>query len=52
MSSVYYLHFTDTMEEQSHSFPLAQSLTPVVNFQNVKRTYLGFPYTPCYGFRF
>ena len=43
---VYYLHFTDTMEEQSHSFPLAQSLTPVVNFQNVKRTYLGFPYTP------
>ena len=40
------------MEEQSHSFPLAQSLTPVVNFQNVKRTYLGFPYTPCHGFRF
>ena len=25
---VYYLHFTDTMEEQSHSFPLAHSLTP------------------------
>ena len=35
------------MEEQSHSFPLAHSLTPVVNFQNVKRTYLGLPYTPC-----
>ena len=45
--TVYYLHFTDTMEEQSHSFPLAHSLTPVVNFQNVKRTYLGLPYTPC-----
>ena len=37
------------MEEQSHSFPLAHSLTPVVNFQNVKRTYLGVPYTPCTG---
>ena len=31
---VYYLHFTDALEEQSHSFPLAATLTPVVNFQN------------------
>ena len=31
------MHFTDVLEEQSHSFPLASTLTPVVNFQNVQR---------------
>lgn len=40
-------HFTDKTLTQSHSFPLADSLAPVVSFQNVKRTYLGRPFTDC-----
>lgn len=45
--AVYHLHLADDIEDQSHSFPIAPSLTPVVDFQNVRRKYIGLPYTEC-----
>ena len=43
--SVYYSHFQDSMVEQKHSILITPKLTPIVSLQNVKRTFLGHPFT-------
>ena len=46
--SVYYSHFQDSMVEQKHSILITPKLTPIVSLQNVKRTFLGKPFTNCH----
>ena len=33
---VYYQHFTDFQQQRSHSFPLTESICPIVQFQNIQ----------------
>ena len=40
-------HFTDSITEQGHSFPLSPGLIPLVYFQNVEKVFLGKPFTQC-----
>ena len=42
---VYYYHFTKQQDIKSDQVLLSPDLAPVIDIQNVKRTYLGYPYT-------
>ena len=44
---VYYYHFTKQQDIKSDQVLLSPDLAPVIDIQNVKRTYLGYPYTDC-----
>ena len=44
---VYFYHFTKHQDIKSDQVLLSPDLAPVINIQNVKRTYLNYPYTKC-----
>lgn len=45
--TLFYSHYTDTVEEEIHSIPITPGLTPIAFLQNIEKTYLGHPYTEC-----
>ena len=44
---VYYQHFSTEQIEKLHSIPLTTRVSPLVAFQNIKRTFLGRPFRHC-----
>ena len=45
--TLFYSHYTDTIEDEIHSFTITPGLLPVAFLQNIQKTYLGLPYTKC-----
>ena len=45
--TLFYSHFTDDGQEESHYFPLSPGIIPIARFQTLYKSWLNVPFTRC-----